>query len=604
MRNVYLFQPQFTVEVRKEDNYWLPYSAACLWSYCNQFEDIKSNYEFKEIFFKREHPDEVLKRIDNPVVCGFSCFVWNVQYNLHIAKLIKEKYPNCIIEFGGPQTTKTMLEENDFIDCVQLGGDGEPHFLDLLRRILNGDEIQKVYERERITDLNFPSPYQAGVFNKLVEDNPDTIWAAILETNRGCPHMCTYCDWGGTTYSRVNKFDLTRVEDDLDWIMKHKCAYLFCIDANFGIFRERDLKIAQMLRDAADNPISMIEDIVVQDSKNGKSGFEISHILGEYDRRGVTVSVQSMNMPTLTAIKRQNLKMNDIANHMKLAKQWGVQTYTELILGLPEETFESWREGFTQLLEAGQHYSIDVWFCQVFGNTELNSQLSREMYGIGTVTAEDYISFSNKKDFQEVKETIELINKTNTLSTEDLVKCYLYSWMIVQFHINGYSQWIAKYYRTKLNISYRKFYDHMFDKILTNTGHIGKIYKNLYNRIYSYMTTGKVAHEDDRGHKLEMSMATERGSLFEYREETFEFVKECVDSLEGVDSDLFLFQKEYVYNPEVNYPLTMKIPFDIENDWEDKDTCYEVCNDRPEEMRHNTWMLIRRGFMKNTIVKK
>ena len=82
---------------------------------------------------------------------------------------------------------------------------------------------------------------------------------------------------------------------------------------------------------------------------------------------------------------------------MELAKKYKVRTYTEMILGLPEETLESWKEGFATILENGQHESIDIWFCQVFGNTELNSALSREVYGIETVKAEDYLSFTNTK---------------------------------------------------------------------------------------------------------------------------------------------------------------------------------------------------------------
>ncbi|NDB29773.1 hypothetical protein EB151_09510, partial [archaeon] len=62
MKNVYLFQPQYSVEVRKEDNYWLPYSVACLWSYCSQYDYINSFYELKDIIFKREHPKKLLER--------------------------------------------------------------------------------------------------------------------------------------------------------------------------------------------------------------------------------------------------------------------------------------------------------------------------------------------------------------------------------------------------------------------------------------------------------------------------------------------------------------------------------------------------------------
>ena len=66
-----------------------------------------------------------------------------------------------------------------------------------------------------------------------------------------------------------------------------------------------------------------------------------------------------------------------------------------MILGLPEETVESWKTGLCELLDAGQD-SIDIWFCQVFGNTELN--LNREKYGIKVVNATDYVSFTNKEE--------------------------------------------------------------------------------------------------------------------------------------------------------------------------------------------------------------
>ena len=117
MKNVYMFQPQYAVEIRKEDTYWLPYSVGCLWSYCSQFKDITDNFELKEFIFRREDPQDILDRLDNPAVCAFSCYIWNERYNLHVAKLINEKYPDCSIEFGGPQGTKHLLEY-DFIDTI------------------------------------------------------------------------------------------------------------------------------------------------------------------------------------------------------------------------------------------------------------------------------------------------------------------------------------------------------------------------------------------------------------------------------------------------------------------------------------------------------
>ena len=53
MKNIYLFQPQYSVEVRKQENYWIPYSVGCIWSYCNQFDEVKNNFILKDIIFNR-----------------------------------------------------------------------------------------------------------------------------------------------------------------------------------------------------------------------------------------------------------------------------------------------------------------------------------------------------------------------------------------------------------------------------------------------------------------------------------------------------------------------------------------------------------------------
>lgn len=424
MNNLYLFQPQYSVEVRKEENYWLPYSVGCLWSYCSQFDDITDNYQLKRLIFKREDPDELVAGLDNPFLCAFSCFIWNEQYNLHVAKKVKQAYPNCIIEFGGPQASNSMLDKHDFIDCVMLGGDGEENFLDLLRLLYKKEEYPRLYERSRMTNLDMPSPYQAGIFDSIVEENPDVTWASMLESNRGCPHRCTYCDWGGTTYGKVQQFGLDRVIEDIDWMVNNRVGYIFTTDANFGMFGERDIYLAGLLREAGQNPKSRIDDIVIQYSKNSNENvFKVAEALGEFCKRGITISAQSMNQPTLKAVKRKNLSIKNYAQHMELAKKYKVRTYTEMILGLPEETLESWKEGFATILENGQHESIDIWFCQVFGNTELNSALSREVYGIETVKAEDYLSFTNTKH-SNITEIVEIINKTNTMSTEDIVEAY------------------------------------------------------------------------------------------------------------------------------------------------------------------------------------
>ena len=117
MKNVYLFQPQYAVEFRKEKNYWLPYSAGCIWSYASQYKDITDHFQLKKLFFKREPISDVLNQIEDPDVCGFSCYLWNEQYCLTLAKEIKQQWPKCVLVFGGAQVNLKMLQKK-FIDSI------------------------------------------------------------------------------------------------------------------------------------------------------------------------------------------------------------------------------------------------------------------------------------------------------------------------------------------------------------------------------------------------------------------------------------------------------------------------------------------------------
>ena len=130
MHNIYLFQPQYTSIFNGEKTYWIPYSIGCLWSYVKQFEHIDKNFECPELFFKRDNPKDIIARLDNPKLCGFSCYIWNEKYCLHVAEQIKKQWPDCIIVFGGEQPDQSFLDY-DFIDSVAQY-EGEENFSSLL----------------------------------------------------------------------------------------------------------------------------------------------------------------------------------------------------------------------------------------------------------------------------------------------------------------------------------------------------------------------------------------------------------------------------------------------------------------------------------------
>ena len=596
-KNIYLFQPQYAVEFRKENTYWLPYSIGCLWSYVSQFEDIRENFELKDLIFRREPPDQLIERMEEPAMVGFSCYVWNEQYCLIMAKKIKQRWPKCVIMFGGAQSSGKMIRY-DFIDSIIMA-EGEENFLDALRGILAGEPPDQFYQKRRLQELDIPSPYTTGVFDKILAEHPDALWSMTFETNRGCPYACTFCDWGGVTYSKVKKFDMEKVKADLEWCIGKPISYLICADANFGIFKERDVEIAKIIRRVADQ--SRIDSVNLQYAKNSTDVvFTIAKIIGDLSR-GITVSVQSMSDETLEAIKRKNLDVNNIRHLMDLSEKYDVSTYTEVILGLPLETLESWKQGFADILEMGQHNSIDMWFAQLLENSELAQPESRRLYGIKSIVAKDYMPLYNPNDWREIEEEIELVNQTKTLSTQDMVECYMYGWMVLHFHISGYSQLYARYCRHRKNISYRDFYDRLFEK-LQQTNFFLDHFTKLRGVVDHYLHTGQMLKFDNftkGGHGIH---ALSYGFIYENKKQAYALAQEVAESFCEIETGLIDVQTNYIYDPGQKFPITVNFSFDLLT-WQDEPCSYTINPKATIDGEFDFYRYRRQGLIKNKITK-
>lgn len=482
-KRIYLVQPQYAVNINGKPQYWLPYSCGCLWAYAKNQPGINDAWD-AHFIFKRNNIIETLAEIENPTAMGFSCYVWNEEYNLAIANAVKEKYPDCIIFFGGPNVNQQFLDDNDCIDSIILG-EGEKVFHEILETIYAGEPLKPVYHGVRITDLaDLPSPYLEGVFDSIIEANPEAFWQATIETNRGCPFSCTFCDWGSLTMAKVKQFVMERIVGELKWIADNRVTYLMCADANFGVFKDRDIEIAKVMRKEFDRS-KWFEKANLQYYKNSnRHVLDIAEILGPY-QKGLTVSVQSMHDDTLKAIKRDNMRINDIKSLMDMANERNIFTYSELILGMPLETTQTWRTGINELLEQGQHNCIDVWFCQLLKNSEMNNALYREQYGIESVRVKDYYLTYDEGD--TVAEYIDIVNKTNTMTTDEIVDAFIYSFMIIRFHIAGYTNIYSRYARSR-GISFENYYNNLYE-VLWETPIVKEKFEELKLSIKQYLLT-------------------------------------------------------------------------------------------------------------------
>ena len=601
MKNIYLFQPQYAFDYRKETNYWLPYSAGCLWSYANQFEDIQANCQLKEIIFRREPPDDILDRLDRPSMCGFCCYLWNEQYCLYLAREIKQRWPECVVIFGGPQSNGKMLQYG-FIDSIVMA-EGEEAFLEALRNLIAGREPEQFYTKRRLEHLDIPSPYTTGLFDPLLEQFPDAVWAMTFETNRGCPYACTFCDWGGITYSKVKKFSMEKVRYDLMWAVGRPITYLLSADANFGIFKDRDIEVARLIRYVADN--SRVDGVNVQYAKNSTEiVFEMAKIIGPLSR-GITVSVQSMNPDTLEAIKRTNMDIANIERMMELSREHGVMTYTEFILGLPLETRDTWRQGLTDALEAGQHNHIDLWFCQLLENSELSQPASRLRYGIKSINAREFITMFNPDDYREIDEVNEIVASTNTMSLDDMADSYMYGWIILHLHIGNYTQILSRYLRSQ-GISYRAYYDALYSAVESSTV-LGEHFNAIRSTIREYLTTGTYDKERWRatgqqgGHAM---YAISYRFVYDNRQAVFDLAEQVAEQFAPLPEGLARLQANVIFDFDQEYPVTISSDYNIMS-WSHQPTQYRISRNPRfsdlDPMDIDYYRLRRAGVYKNQI---
>ena len=451
---------------------YLPYSCGLLWAHAQTNEIVKKSFILNQLVYKREPIEELAQKLSKDNIVAFSTYVWNRNYNFKLAKRVKELNQNVLILFGGPEPPITnpdiFSEIMPFADII-VKGEGEIIFTSILENYINNSDYKfikglLINNNGRLIDTGaglrienldeVPSPYLMGVFDKIMPLEKE--WNGTLETNRGCPYKCTFCDWGSLTYSKVKKFNLTRVYHELEWMAKNKIGYLDVADANFGIFIERDNLIVDKLIEVqkeygypyrtgwswAKNQQSEVVQIAKKLIKSG------------HFNNGLTISLQSMDENTLNTIKRNNMGINKINELFAECREEGVPLNVELILGLPSETLDSWYKTMFGVLEVGQHDSIEVWQAQILENAEMNLS-QRLLYNITGQKVTDY--FPNGID-NEAPEYSEIVTSTSTMTMGGMIEGYKLSWFLITWHTGGFSQYISRFIRKYKGESYEEFY--------------------------------------------------------------------------------------------------------------------------------------------------
>tara|TARA_B100002019_G_scaffold135269_1_gene116620 strand:- start:16437 stop:18449 length:2013 start_codon:yes stop_codon:yes gene_type:complete len=615
MQNVYLFEINDILANQAK----LPYSTGLIWSYCSTIPEIDNAYTLGNLFFWRQSTEDYLKQIENPSVVGFSCFVWNWTSNIEMAKAIKDKYPDCLIVFGGWQVPMSdriqgFFRKHPYVD-IAVHGEGELTFADILlenlkgfpewekiegcsvpyRMLHNKKSINRIVDhglvtkkeifaksykpldtfttkpRARIKSIaSMPSPYLDGLFDRLIKDcNYDL--EATFETTRGCPYACTYCEIGTKYYQKIKYHGLEKIYAEIDWMSENKVVFVYNADSNFGMLKDH-LPITKYLVDKKKLTGYPQKHRCDWSKNQADKVIELAKIFYEAEMdKGITIALQSMNPATLKAIKRKNVDGGKLKEFISMYEGTNLPSYIELILGLPEETKDSFVNGICKVMELGQHNYIGIYPLTALPNTPFGDDEYIQKYGLKII--DTYPAFSHVDiDDTNVSEREHMVVSSNTMTLKDYKEASLYRWLFMFGHYLGTTQFFARFINKHFGTSYEDFYKGLMNFMLTcgeNSflgSQLNKTSSALDGVLDCVAPWGRVVNSVRENFAWDFEEAT----VIEIMQNKSDFYTELQNYIimnhdVGIDllKDLVNFQDCAMMDPRYKYPITESFKYNI-----------------------------------------
>ena len=506
-KNIYFFELEDVLTNQAK----LPYRTGLIWSYCLEHKNIKDNFKLDGWYWYRDEKntiENIFKQIKNPSLAAFSCFVWNWNWNMQMAEMIKKKWPDCVILIGGWQPpmadrSSGFFKKHPFIDIIS-HGEGEVTVKEVLQeinkdskdrdwgkvkgcsmpvRMLNNkqnisfrsinhglkiEDVKKIEKpdlldtyttdpRPRIDHLALmPSPYLNGLFDEIIKDCEYDLEATI-ETTRGCPFGCTFCEIGTKYYQKIKTPSIEKVFREIDWLSKNKIIFVYNADSNFGMLPNH-IDIARYLIDKKKQTGYPQKHRVDWAKIHGDRVIELAKMFYNAGMdKGITIALQSMNPNTLEAVKRKNMDDGKLSEFLKKYNEADLPSYMELILGLPEESLDTFIDGVCKIMELGQHNYIGIYPLTALPNTPFGDPKYIKQYKlkiIDTFPAFSHVDVSEQNNFEREK----MVVSNRLMNIEEYKETTLWRWLFMFSHYLGYTQYIARFLNITQGLSFKDFY--------------------------------------------------------------------------------------------------------------------------------------------------
>lgn len=402
-----------------------------------------------------------------PDILGCSNYVWNSHLSEFVCERAKVLAPRTLTVQGGTNYPFEAKDQLDFLRTrpatdVHVFYEGERAFVNVVEAYLKDPDpaalrdqpidgcqsispmTGKLVSGEPLARLKhlgeIPSPYVTGVLDEFFDGR----LTAMVETNRGCPFTCNFCNAGASYFSKVNMFPMEHLEAELAYIAVRVARLganaLMLADNNFGMY-PRDAEFCRMLKRLQDR-YGWPRWILSTTGKNSKDRIiQATEILGT--SMSINMSVQSMNQKVLRNIKRENVSLDTYKEVNEVLLSQGRTQKAEMIVSLPGETYETFMQGLRELMDARAQL-IYSYTLQLLYGTDYKDEAYRTQWGYQGKWRLVPFNFGEYEG-QKLFDVEEVAVASSTLPFEDYLKIRVFA-LLTEIMYNDYQCWeLVKY---------------------------------------------------------------------------------------------------------------------------------------------------------------
>ena len=277
-------------------------------------------------------------------IVGFGIYIWNVVPSTAVIALLKAQRPDVRVVLGGPEVSHELAGQAivALADHV-ITGWGDVSFPKLCRALVHGPRpLMKVIAGEQPALDDIALPYAQYSDTDLAQR------VLYVEASRGCPFKCEFC------LSALDKtawaFDLDAFLGELAALYARGARTFKFVDRTFNLKIDASVQILEFflarLAAAPQEPLfvhfELVPDQLPERLKACIERFPAGVLQFE-------IGIQSLNPTVQHAISRRQDAAKTEANLRWLVTASQAHLHTDLIFGLPGETWESFGQGFDTL---------------------------------------------------------------------------------------------------------------------------------------------------------------------------------------------------------------------------------------------------------------